>query len=57
VMMREFAACKAIRAWTYMQLALNFGSVTYYERPVLSVKDEEVLKAKPKMTLRKLRLC
>ncbi|HOG04621.1 MAG TPA: RagB/SusD family nutrient uptake outer membrane protein [Paludibacter sp.] len=54
VMMREFAACKAIRAWTYMQLALNFGSVTYYEQPVLSVKDEGILKAKPKMTLEEI---
>lgn len=54
VMMREFAACKAIRAWTYMQLALNFGTVTYYDQPILSVKDEEVLKASPKMTLEEI---
>lgn len=39
VMLKEYAACKAIRAWTYMQIAMNFGSVTYYERPILSVKD------------------
>ena len=27
ILYREYAATKAIRAWTYMQLALNFGSV------------------------------
>ena len=39
VMYREYAACKAIRAWTYMQIALNYGSVTYYDQPILSLED------------------
>lgn len=39
VMYRAFAAAKAIRAWTYMQIALNYGKVSYYEHPVLTVKD------------------
>lgn len=43
VMYREFAACKAIRAWTYMQLALNYGSVKYYEKPILSLSDAEAV--------------
>lgn len=39
VMYKEFAAAKAIRAWTYMQLVLNYGTVKYYEEPILSVND------------------
>ena len=39
VMYKEFAQAKAARAWTYMQLALNYGTVTYYDKPILSVAD------------------
>lgn len=41
VMLKEYAACKAIRAWTYMQLALNYGSAIYYEKPILTIEDAE----------------
>lgn len=37
ILYREFAAAKAIRAWTYMQLALNFGTAKYYEEPILTL--------------------
>ena len=36
---REWAAAKAIRAWTYMQLAFNFGFAYYLEDPILTVED------------------
>ena len=39
VMYRVFAAAKAIRAWTYMQVALNYGTAVYYEKPILSLED------------------
>ncbi len=39
--LRQYAAVKAIRAWTFMQIALNFGSVKYYTRPILTVVDAE----------------
>jgi starch-binding outer membrane protein, SusD/RagB family len=39
VMYKEFAAAKAIRAWTYLQIALNYGNVKYYEQPVLSIQN------------------
>ncbi len=39
--LREYAAVKAIRAWTYMQMALNFKTVKYYEKPILTVADAE----------------
>lgn len=38
---RYYAAAKGIRAWTYMQIALNFGSAKYYSNPILSVADAE----------------
>lgn len=39
--LRQYAAVKAIRAWTYMQIALNFGSAKYYTHPILTVDDAE----------------
>ena len=39
VMYKVYAASKAIRAWTYMQMMLNFGEVTYYEKPLLTLED------------------
>lgn len=38
---REYAQAKAIRAWTYMQLTLNYGSAKYIEEPLLSVEDAD----------------
>jgi len=38
-LLKEYAAIKAIRAWTYMQLALNYGKAKYYTEPVLTVED------------------
>jgi starch-binding outer membrane protein, SusD/RagB family len=38
-MMRSYAAAKAIRAWTYLQLALNFNTVYYYTNPITTVAD------------------
>ncbi|VBB44741.1 conserved exported hypothetical protein [uncultured Paludibacter sp.] len=54
VMLREYAACKAIRAWTYMQLALNFGSAVYYEQPILTLPDAEAIQNQPGKTLEEL---
>lgn len=39
VMLRLYAAAKAIRAWTYMQVALNFKTAVYFEKPLLSLSD------------------
>ena len=39
--LREYAAVKAIRAWTYMQIALNFKTAKYYDKPILTVADAE----------------
>lgn len=39
VFMKEFAAVKAIRAWTYLQLVLNYGLVPFVTEPILT-KDQ-----------------
>lgn len=39
VMLPEFAAIKAIRAWTYMQIAQIYGKATYIEKPILSLEE------------------
>ena len=38
---KELGAVKSFRAWTYLQLVLNFGKVAYYETPILNVSDSE----------------
>ena len=38
-MYKVMAAAKAIRAWTYMQLALNCGNVIYFDKPLLTIDD------------------
>ncbi|WP_243349162.1 RagB/SusD family nutrient uptake outer membrane protein [Parabacteroides sp. FAFU027] len=55
VMKRVYAAAKAIRAWTYMQVALNFKTATYYEQPILNLTDaENIEKNAPKLTIEEL---
>jgi len=39
--LREYTAMKAVRAWTYMQLALNFKIAKFYDKPILTVADAE----------------
>lgn len=38
---KEYAAVKAYRAWTYMQLALNYGRVPFVTEPILTKDDAE----------------
>ena len=54
VMCKEYAACKAIRAWTYMQIALNFGSAIYYDKPILTVQDAESIQKITPLTITEL---
>jgi predicted ABC-class ATPase len=41
IFMKEYAAVKAIRAWTYLQLVLNYGSVPFVTEPILTKQDSE----------------
>lgn len=38
---KEYAAVKAYRAWTYLQLAINYGSVPFFTEPLLAEKDAD----------------
>lgn len=41
VMIDEYAALLSIRAWTYLQLGINYGKVPYYTDPITTVADSE----------------
>ena len=41
VFIKEYAAVKAFRAWTYLQLALNYGRVPLITAPILSLEEAE----------------
>ena len=41
VMIDEYAALLGIRAWTYMQMAINYGEVPYFTEPITTVADAE----------------
>lgn len=40
-MYKVMAAAKAIRAWTYLQLVLNYGTCKYIVDPILTAEDAE----------------
>lgn len=41
IFMAEYAAVKAIRAWTYLQLVTTYGKVPFYTNPILSKEEAE----------------
>jgi hypothetical protein len=54
VMKGFVASLKSIRAWTYMQIALNFGSVKYYVQPILTQADAEAVNNYPDISMNEL---
>ena len=38
---KEYGVIKAYRAWTYLQLAINYGSVPFFTEPILAEKDAD----------------
>lgn len=38
---KEYAAIKTYRAWTYLQLAINYGAVPFYTKPLLTEKEAD----------------
>ena len=52
VMVDEYAALLGIRAWTYLQLAINYGDVYYYTYPVVTEADAERAKADGKRNIK-----
>lgn len=51
IFMTEYAAIKAIRAWTYLQLVLNYGEVPYFTEPLLTKEAAEAAENAPKRDL------
>ena len=41
IFIREYAAVKAFRAWTYLQLVLNYGSVPFVTDPILTKAEAD----------------
>ncbi len=41
IFMKEYAAVKAFRAWTYLQLVLNYGTVPFITEPIASKEQSE----------------
>lgn len=41
IFMKEYAAVKAFRAWTYLQLALNYEKVPFITEPIVSKEQSE----------------
>ena len=41
VLLPEFAAIKAIRAWIYFQMGLVYGEAKYITQPILTLEDSE----------------
>ena len=41
IFMKEYAAAKAIRAWTYLQLVVNYGKVRFVIDPILTKEQSE----------------
>ena len=50
LMLPEFVAVKSIRAWTYLQLAINYGAVPYFTEPILTHSAAEAVMMKPMLT-------
>ena len=50
---KEYAVIKAYRAWTYMQLALNYGNVPFFTEPLLTENDANPA-AFPKYDIRQM---
>ena len=43
IFIREYAAVKAFRAWTYLQLVLNYGSVPFVTEPILTKAEADAV--------------
>ena len=52
VMLDEYAALQGIRAWTYLQLAINYGEVPYYTYPVITEADVDRAYAEGKKNIK-----
>ena len=52
VMLDEYTALQGIRAWTYLQLAINYGDVYFYTEPMISESDVDRVKSEGKKDIK-----
>ncbi|MBR5852513.1 MAG: hypothetical protein IKY73_08385 [Bacteroidaceae bacterium] len=50
LMLPEYVAVKSVRAWTYLQLAINYNNVPYFTEPILTHSAAEDVMNKPMLT-------
>ena len=49
-MMREYVAVKSIRAWTYLQLAINHNEIPFFTEPITKHSVAEEMLQRPKLS-------
>lgn len=50
LMLPEYVAVKSVRAWTYLQLAINYNNVPYFTEPILSHSAAEKVMNTPMLS-------
>lgn len=50
LMLPEYVAVKSVRAWTYLQLAINYNAVPYFTEPILTHSAAEAVMGKQMLT-------
>ena len=50
LMLPEYVAVKSVRAWTYLQLVINYNNVPYFTEPILTHSAAEEVLNKPMLT-------
>ena len=50
LMLPEYVAVKSVRAWTYLQLAINYNQVPYYTTPILTHSEAEKVMNQPMLS-------
>ena len=50
LMLPEYVAVKSVRAWTYLQLAINYNQVPYFTKPILTHSAAEDVMNQPMLS-------
>ena len=50
LMLPEYVAVKSVRAWTYLQLAINYNNVPYFTEPILTHSAADEVLSRPMLT-------
>ena len=50
LMLPEYVAVKSVRAWTYLQLVINYNQIPYYTTPILTHSEAEKVMNQPMLS-------